>query len=120
MKAKLIYILSLILILKIYASEVFFMPNYIERGDMWHLFEWILIFTISLGFVLILNLIFMFKKRKVNLEVLLILFLTTVFFASLNNAKSNLQEFGYIGIFLILMYYACFKLWLRYTLKKQL
>lgn len=113
MKAKLIYILSLILLLIIYSSEIFFMPNYLERGDMWHLFEWILFFSISFGFVLILNLVFMFKQRKANPKVLLILFLTIISFASLNNPKFNFKEFGYVGVILILIYYLAYQSWIK-------
>ncbi len=73
---------------------------------MWHLFTWIMIFCITLIFVALMNLIFMLKNRKANLEVLLILFFTFLFFAFLNNPKSDLQEVGFIGMILILIYYS--------------
>jgi hypothetical protein len=108
MKAKIIFVLTLILILIMYSSEIVFMPNYQERSDMWHLFTWIMIFCTTLIFVAILNLIFMLKSRKTNLEVLLILFLTFLFFTFLNNPKSNLQEVGFIGMILIVIYCSFF------------
>ena len=84
------------------------MPNYKERSDMWHLFTWIMIFFITLIFIALVNLILMLKKRKANLEVLLILCLTFLFYAFLNNPKSDLQEVGFIGMILILSYYGFF------------
>lgn len=108
MKAKIIFVLTLILILIMYSSEVVFMPNYKERSDVWHLFAWVIIFSSAFIFVAILNLIFMIKYRKANLEVLLILFLTFLFFAFLNNPKSHLQEVGFIGIILIFIYFNFF------------
>lgn len=104
MKSKIIFALTIILVLLMYSSEIVFMPNYKERSDMWHLFTWIMIFSSALIFVTILNLFFMLKYQKANLEVLLILFLTFLFFVFLNYPKSNFQEVGFIGMFINLIY----------------
>ncbi len=103
MKLKTIIFITILLILTFYSSEISFMPNYIDRPDKWHLFFSMLGFYFLLMIEIIWSALKMIKLKKVLWFDLITLILTLICFTSLNNSKGNSQEFGYIGLILLLL-----------------
>jgi hypothetical protein len=97
---KLNIILTSLLILLIYSSEMNFMPNYADRPDKWHLLYPMLIFYS----ILIFNLGWAIFKKNIGsqkMRILISTITTIIGFAMLNNPKGNSQIIGYCIILIV-------------------
>lgn len=87
--------------LAVYSSEINFMPNYIERPDKWHLIIPMFGFTIIAIGELIWSIIHLVKYKNKAWDAIIIIVLSFICFANLNNPKGNFQEGGYKGLIVI-------------------
>ena len=98
-----IFIITLILILMGFSSEISFMPNYVSHGDTWHILYPTLMFYFILSIETIWCLGLMIKHKKIfwirgvkHITALLL-------FAFLSLPSSPEQIFGYVGLGLLLI-----------------
>ena len=113
MKQRNILLISIILILLVYSSEVSFMPNFKDKTDKWHLILPMLIFYSWIIIQLIWNFYSMFKNKKME-WIYTIFSLSTLFcFASLHNSKGNSQELSYLGLIIIFLIISFMNLYKR-------
>ena len=95
-------IFTIIAMLIWYSSEVSFMSNYKDRPDKWHLIYPMAIFYLALFIEFSSCLIVMYDHKKVLWDILIFLIITFFGFANLNNPSGNSQEYGYVGLIIIL------------------
>ena len=110
MKGKYVYLLVLFLILVHYSSEISFMPNYIPKGDYWHLLFPMVLFNSSFLILLVYNIIMMVREKRVDFKNLIAFLFSICFFQFLNSPNSTLRNIGYILIGVILVYHIIFTL----------
>ena len=92
------FIIISLLILFTYSSEIYFMPNYIDRPDKWHLLVPMIVFYSAL----ILNIIWTLLKKNIGIqkrEILICALITLFGFAMLNSPKGISQILGYSIVF---------------------
>jgi hypothetical protein len=109
MRQRNILLVSILLILLVYSSEVSFMPNFKDKPDKWELIFPMLTFYSWIIIQLIWNLYSMFRNKKME-WVYTIFSLNTLFcFTLLNNPKGNSQELGYLGLMVIFLFISIMK-----------
>lgn len=101
MKFKIVLLLSILIILYVYSSEIKFMPNFRHRSDGWHLIYPILIFSFILISQFLWAIFVMIKEKKKSWKMITIMILTFFSFLLLNNLKGNLNSIAYIAMIII-------------------
>ena len=101
MKYMFFLFLSLLMILFVYSSEIYFMPNFNHKPDKWHLLAPMFCFGVLLIFQMVWSIIDLVKGKKTFLGRLILTTVSVFLFVILNNPKGNSQNIGYVGLVII-------------------